>query len=99
MSIKKKLEIEIEVEAKRNIIDMEHYEATDGEEIELSSKERVAEGILDCLVRHITNHIEEMYDDDEFLIRGNIEDELDCDFEDYELEDIADISIKCREVE
>jgi hypothetical protein len=40
-----------------------------------------------------------MYDDDEFLIRGNIEDELDCDFEDYELEDIADISIKCKEVE
>ncbi|MDR4491307.1 MAG: hypothetical protein R2685_10475 [Candidatus Nitrosocosmicus sp.] len=100
MSIKKKLEIEIEVEAKRNIIDMEVYDKSEGEVTEeLTSKERVGEAILDCLVRHITDHIEEMYDDEDYAIRNLVEDEIDCDFEDYELGDIADISINCEEVE
>lgn len=98
--MKKKLEIEIEVEANRNIIDMEVYDKSEGEEqVELVSKDTVGEAILDCLVRHITNQVEDLYYDEDYAIRSLVEDEIDCDFEDFELEDIADISIKCKEVE
>ena len=97
--MKKYLEITIEVEAKRNIIDMEHYDATDGEEVELSSKERVSEVFAECIARNIENHIEDLYDDEDCHLRDAISDELDCDFEDFELSDIAEISIKCKEVE